>query len=89
MLKIEGWNTAQRMESLRQMDNHLRDMRVGSRDTIWKQYGGGLCAKADETTANWKRIAEDDEAYLNALFCYMVCTLEPQTLEGFGFKIKK
>ena len=26
---------------------------------------------------------EDDELYQNALFCYMVCTLEKQTLKGW------
>ena len=86
MLKINDWKTAQRMESLRQMDNHLRDMSVGSRDTIWQKYGGGLKATAEETRENWEHIAKDDELYLNALFYYMVATLEPQTLKSFGVK---
>lgn len=86
MLKINDWNTAQRMESLRQMDNHLRDMSVGSRDTVWQKYGGGLKATAEETRENWEHIAKDDELYLNALFYYMVATLEPQTLKSFGVK---
>ena len=89
MLKINDWNTAQRVESLRQMDNHLRDMWVGGRDTIWKEYGGGLKASADKTKENWERIAKDDELYLNALFCYMVATLEPQTLNSFGIQSAK
>ena len=38
--------------------------------------------------ADWKqlpkkRIAESDELYNDALFCYMICTLEEITLEGF------
>jgi hypothetical protein len=65
------------------MDKMLSDMNVGGRYTIWQSYGGGLKATADETKANWKRIAENDELYQNAIFCYMVCTLEPYTLNGF------
>ena len=35
------------------------------------------------TFENWKRIAENDILYDNAIYCYMVCTLEPYTLCGF------
>jgi len=83
MLKINEWSVNRRIESLHQMDKMLSEMNVGSRYTIWQEYGGGLKATADETRANWKRIAEDDELYQNALFCYMVCTLEKQTLKGW------
>ena len=61
----------------------LSEMEVGSRYTIWQSYGGGLKATAEETQTNWERIAKNDELYLNAIFCYMVCTLEPYTLSGF------
>lgn len=83
MLKISEWSTKRRIESLRQMDRMLSDMEVGSRYTIWQRYGGGLKATAEETQINWERIAKNDELYLNAIFCYMVCTLEPYTLAGF------
>lgn len=83
MQKIKGWDTRRRIESLRQMDKMLSEMNVGSRYTIWQDYGGGLKATAEETHANWQRIAEDDELYQNAIFCYMVCTLEKYTLAGF------
>ena len=39
-----------------------------------------------DTYANWKRIAEDDELYQNAIFCYMCCTLEKYTLQNFNVK---
>lgn len=83
MLKINEWSINRRIESLRQMDKMLSEMNVGSRYTIWQEYGGGLKANADETHANWERIAEDDELYQNAIFCYMVCTLEKYTLKGW------
>ena len=85
MLKINEWSTRRRIESLRQMDIFLSELNCASRYTIWQQYGGGQKPTEEETKANWKRIAEDDELYQNALFCYMVCTLEKQTLSGFGF----
>ena len=83
MQKISEWSTKRRIESLKQMDRMLSEMEVGSRYTIWQTYGGGLKASAEETNVNWKRIAEDDELYQNAIFCYMVCTLEKYTLSGF------
>lgn len=83
--KFNEWSVNRRIESLRQMDKKLSEMEVGSRYTIWQNYGGGLKATADETHANWKRIAENDDLYINALFCYMVCTLESYTLSGFDF----
>lgn len=83
MQKISEWSTKRRIESLRQMDRMLSDLEVGSRYTIWQRYGGGLKATAEETQTNWERIAKNDELYLNAIFCYMVCTLEPYTLSGF------
>ena len=86
MLKINEWSVNRRIESLRQMDKMLSEMNVGSRYTIWQEYGGGLKANADDTHANWKRIAEDDELYQNAIFCYMCCTLEKYTLQNFNVK---
>lgn len=83
MLKIKDWSVNRRIESLRQMDKMLSEMNVGSRYTIWQEYGGGLKATAEETEENWKRIASDDELYQNALFCYMCCTLEKYTLKGW------
>lgn len=83
MLKISEWSVNRRIESLRQMDKMLSEMNVGSRYTIWQEYGGGLKATAEETEENWKRIASDDELYQNALFCYMCCTLEKYTLKGW------
>lgn len=92
LLKFQEWSTARRVESLRQMDRMLSDLNVGSRYTIWQDWGGGLKATAEETHANWQRIAEDDEAYQNAIFCYMCCTLEGYTLSSFmkaKFKIEE
>ena len=86
MLKINEWSVNRRIESLRQMDKMLSEMNVGSRYTIWQEYGGGLKANPDDTHANWKRIAEDDELYQNAIFCYMCCTLEKYTLQNFNVK---
>lgn len=83
MLKISEWSVNRRIESLRQMDKMLSEMNVGSRYTIWQEYGGGLKATAEETEENWKRIASDDELYQNTLFCYMCCTLEKYTLKGW------
>lgn len=83
MLKIHEWSTERRIESLKEMDKMLSDMNVACRYTIWQSYGGGLKATAEETMENWKRIAEDDELYMNAIFCYMVSTLEPLTLKRF------
>ena len=42
MLKINEWSVNRRIESLRQMDKMLSEMNVGSRYTIWQEYGGGL-----------------------------------------------
>lgn len=83
MLKIQEWSVKRRMEALRQMDAMLSKMEVVSRYTIWQSYGGGLKSTEEETNNNWKRIAEDDELFLNAIFCYMCCTLEPFTLKNF------
>lgn len=83
MEKIKEWSVARRIESLRQMDRMLSEMNVGTRYTIWQDWGGGLKATAEETHANWQHIAEDDELYSNAIFCYMVCTLEKYTLANF------
>ena len=80
MLKINLWSLEQRVESLREMDLTLAKMGVVSRDTVWRDYGGGLKATADETKKNWERIASDDKLYQNAIFAYMVATLEPFTL---------
>lgn len=89
-LKINLWSVKQRMTALEQMDQTLRKMNVVTRGTIWQNYGGGLRATEEETKANWKRIAEDDEAFLNAIFCYVCCTLEPFTLQSFsGVNFKK
>lgn len=89
MEKIKEWSVARRIESLRQMDRMLSEMNVFTRYTIWQDWGGGLKATAEETHANWQRIAEDDELYSNAIFCYMVCTLEKYTLANFkGFDKK-
>ena len=65
------------------MDRRLAELNIASRDTIWKEYGGGLRENEKATLENWKRIAEDDIQYDNAINCYMVCTLEPYTLCGF------
>ena len=56
------------------------------RYTIWESYGGGLKGTAEETQANWERIAKNDRLYINALFCYMVCTLEKYTFAAFKDK---
>lgn len=84
MLKTKEWSLRRRIESLRQMDRFLSNLNCASRYTIWQEYGGGLKANEKETLKNWERIAKDDELYQNAIFCYMVCTLEKQTLSGFG-----
>lgn len=83
MLKINEWSTKRRVESLCQMDKMLSELNVASRYTIWQSYGGGLKRTPEETQANWERIATNDELYLNAIFCYMVCTLESYTLSSF------
>lgn len=57
------------------MDKQLSELNVVSRYTIWKSYGG-LKATQDETLKNWERIAKSDSLYIQAVFCYMVCTLE-------------
>ena len=64
------------------MDRRLAELGIASRDTIWKAYGGGLRENKKATLDNWRRIAEDDILYDNAIYCYMVCTLEPYTLCG-------
>ena len=84
MLKINEWSISRRIESLRQMDKMLSELKISSRDTIWQFYGGGLKATAKDTQENWERIAKDDELYSNAIFCYMVCTLERYTLADFS-----
>ena len=83
MAKISNWSVQRRVESLRQMDLMLMRMGIASRETVWHEYGGGLEATAEKTHEKWKRIAESDELYNDALFCYMICTLEEITLEGF------
>lgn len=65
------------------MDRRLAELNIASRDAIWKEYGGGLRENEKATLENWKRIAENDILYDNAIYCYMVCTLEPYTLCGF------
>lgn len=84
MKKISEWSVRRRVESLSQMDKMLSKLNVGGRYTIWQSYGGGLKETEKETQANWERIASDDELYTNAIFCYMVCTLEPLTFSNFN-----
>lgn len=84
MLKISEWSVPRRIESLRQMDKHLSDIGCAGRYTVWKKYGLP-CATEEETTEKLRTIAQDDELYNNALFYYMVCTLEKQTLKDLGF----
>ena len=45
------------------MDRRLAELNISSRDTIWKEYGGGLRENEKATLENWKRIAEDDILY--------------------------
>lgn len=45
------------------MDRRLAELNIASRDTIWKEYGGGLRENEKATLENWKRIAEDDILY--------------------------
>lgn len=79
MPNITEWSVKRRVESLRLMDKQLSEMNVASRYTIWKSYGG-LKATKDETFANWERIAKSDQLYSEAIFCYMICTLEKFTI---------
>lgn len=83
-LKIDEWSIRRRIESLRQMDQMLSDLNVGSRYTIWRKWGGGLQNTPEKTYAKWEYIASDNVRYINAIFCYMVCTLEKYTLKGFS-----
>lgn len=84
MLKISEWSVPRRIESLRQMDKYLSEINCAGRYTVWKNYGLP-CVTEEETTEKLRVIAQDDELYNNALFYYMVCTLERQTLKDFGF----
>lgn len=45
------------------MDRRLAELNISSRDTIWKEYGGGLRENEKATLENWKRIAENDILY--------------------------
>ena len=54
------------------MDRRLAELNIASRDTIWKEYGGGLRETEKATLENWKRIAEDDILYDNAIYCFYV-----------------
>lgn len=83
-MKIQEWSVERRIESLRLMDKMLSNMNVASRYTIWQQFGGGLKGKEEDTLSNWHEIASKDELYIDALLCYMVCTLEPYTLAFFN-----
>ena len=62
------------MESLRLMEQYLRQHgdQLGH-DTIWQDWGAGFCATKEETEAKLRSIAEDDEKYINALFCFYIC----------------
>lgn len=83
MAKIDNWSVMRRMESLRQMDQVLDEMGVSSRYVEWETYGFP-CSTKEETDEKLRKIAESDELYNDALFTYMVCTLEKKTLAGFG-----
>lgn len=85
---MQEWSVRRRVESLRQMDRMLSDLGVGSRYTIWKEFGGGLCATEAETIEKWNRIAKNDALYANALFCYMVCTLEKYAISNIPDKLE-
>ena len=50
------------------MDRRLAELNISSRDTIWKEYGGGLRENEKATLENWKRIAENDILYDNAIY---------------------
>ena len=82
-MKIDNWSVMRRMESLRQMDQMLDELGCASRYVEWKQYGFP-CATKEETDEKLRKVAESDELYSDALFTYMICTLEKRTLSGFG-----
>ena len=81
--KFDDWSLGRKVESLREMNEMLQKMGVASLYTTWREWGYGLQPTKEKTEANWERIAKDDEAYINAVFCYMICTLEDFTLGGF------
>lgn len=83
LLKIKEWSLRRRIESLQEMDMMLSELDSIGRYTIWQSWGGGKKATDEKTLENWKRIAEDDELYSNAIFCYMVCTLEKYAYPTF------
>lgn len=79
-LKLENLSELRRIECLHEMDAMLIELGVASRYTIWYDNGFSLQKTEEETIENWKRIANDDELFIKALVCYMVCTLEPYTI---------
>ena len=91
MLKIDEVEVPRRIEALRLMDRKLSDLHISSRYTIWQDWGGGLKKTQEETIANWTRIAEDDDLFNNALYCFMICCIQNYTLDAFkGFtKVEK
>lgn len=80
MKKANELPLLQKIECLHEMDKMLSHLGVASKYTWWNANGFGLQKSKEETIANWKRIASDDELFNNALLCYMMCTLEPYTL---------
>lgn len=73
-LKFSDWSIQRKMESLRLMEKYLR--KHGNplgKDTIWQEWGGGYCGTQEETEEKLKTIVSDNEAYINALFCFYIC----------------
>lgn len=83
-LKFSDWSTERKMEALKLMEKSIwNNGDMLAHDTIWKDWGAGLCATAEETVAKRKAIAEDDEKFINALFCYYICmTTDFKWVEG-------
>jgi hypothetical protein len=78
MKKITEFPKSQRVESLRQMTKMLHELNVTGVLLGWQPYG--YQKTQEETRENWNRIAEDDDLYTQAVFVYMLCSLEKYNL---------
>lgn len=73
-LRFSNWTIERKVRSLELMDDFLRKHANQTVcDIDWRLYGGGLQKTPEETAKRRLEIAQDETAYINALFCFYVC----------------
>lgn len=73
--EFSSWSTERRYRALIIMDRYIqRNGDITGYMKDWKEYGGGSTGEPESTKAKRMEIAKDDTKFINALFCFYICT---------------